>query len=484
MIIDDVNEPLLKDPPSPHARLEPDLPPSPPPYVSYQAIIPPPVSAAGPRRKSSRHRLGQRKHRRKYLIVASVVLNCLFFLLWLRAPGDDSGASRTRDGSKPPAGDAETPKTPRRAVSPDPTLGRCVRNVTWANTTRLVPEQDYYPFSSQASFEFQDPTALMFLLSQGAFSGGRLDVLPSDSLALPRAELTVRYHLLDVRDRANVCFMERKHAGGTGIGIFTPPAFDTQTSQDGLDFTITLFLPTRSRQSGLSLPRYSLETDLPSFSHSLDYLRDHLEFNTLVLRSQNKPIVAKSLFARNATIQTSNGYISGAFEASSSLSLITTNAAIDATVKLHSQNIFTTTELILQTRNGQLDSDISLITSAATGQGGKFSVKAETANAPLVMTFPTSPTRSILNLDAQTSNSPASVWLNHAFEGDFALASSMVFVDRRPFLDPKSLRSVLYSDYKNGMVVGNVRWKLPIFKTKVLGAVKVATTNNILKLFV
>ncbi|KAJ7032714.1 hypothetical protein C8F04DRAFT_1396379 [Mycena alexandri] len=482
MIIDDVSEPLLKDLPSPHARPEPDLPPSPPPYVSYQAIIPPPVLA--PRRKS-RQRLGKPKYRRKYFVAASIALNCLFLLLWIRASGEESDASRTRNGSTPNhPGDVEIPSQPIRAVVPDPTSGRCVQNVTWANATRLAPEEDHFPFSSEASFDFQDPSALLFLLSQGALSGGRLDVLPSKSLALPRAVLRVRYHLLDVRNRANVCLMERKHAGGIGIGIFTPPAFDAQTPEDNLDFTITLFLPTRQRHAGSSLPVYNLETQLPSFTHSLDSLRDVLEFDTLVLRSKNEPIVAKSLFARNATIQTSNGFISGSFEASSSLSLVTSNAPIDATVKLHNTNIFSTTELILQTRNGQIDSDVSLMTSAATGEGGKFSIKAETSDAPLVMTFPASPARSILNLDAQTSNSPASVWLNHAFEGDFALASSVIFVDRRPFLDPKRLRSVLYGDYKNGMIVGNVRWKLPVFKSKVLGKVRVATTNNILKLYV
>lgn len=131
-----------------------------------------------------------------------------------------------------------------------------------------------------------------------------------------------------------------------------------------------------------------------------------------------------------------------------------------------------------------LESSVSLLTSAASGEGGKFAVTAETADGPLVMSFPASPTHSTLNLDARTSNSPADVWLNHAFEGEFLLASNMVFVDRRPFLDPTKLRSVFYSDYQNGRVVGNVQWKLPIFKSKTKGSVRVATTNHILKFYV
>ncbi|KAF7362383.1 Ankyrin repeat family protein [Mycena venus] len=444
------------------------------PYQAVPLLLAPRI----PPRKKSRHRLGRHKAR-KCLIAASVVLNCLFFLLLIRVipgRGEDSNKSR---GPQHHTDTEIPPNQPIRAVVPDSHLGRCIRNVTWINTTRLTSEDDFL-FSSDASLEFQDSSALLFLLSQGALSGGHLEVLPS-SESVPRALITARYHSLHVRDRANVCSMERKNANGAGIGIFTPAAFDGQTPEDRLDFTITLFLPTGS---GSSLPVYNLETHLPSFSHAIDSLRDILEFDQLVLRSQNKPIIAKTLFARNATIHTSNGFISGSFEASSSLSLVTSNAPIDATVKLHNQNVFTTTQLLLQTRNAQLQSDVSLTTSAASGQGGKFAVKAETSDGPLIMTFPTSPTHSILNFDAQTSNSPANVWLNHAFEGEFTLASSMVLVDQRPFLDPLKLRTVFYSDFKNGMVTGNVRWKMPVFKSKVPGFVRVATTNNILKLFV
>ncbi|KAJ7131671.1 hypothetical protein C8R43DRAFT_1024244 [Mycena crocata] len=478
IIDDDVNEPNpLKGPqsqsslPPSHESLEPLLPPSPPPYFSYQAI-PPPVLAPRKKPRSRRHRL-----RRKYIFVASFVLNCLLLVLLVRIIRRVSGPEYSE-----PA-DTEIPdhKPPViRAVIPDPQLGRCIRNAQWSNATRLSAE-NAFPFSSDASFQFRDLSSFMFFVAQGALSGGHLNVLPSSD-SVPRALLTVRYHSLHVRDRANICWMERKHTNGEGIGIFTPSPFDGQALTDRLDFSISLFLPTGSAPA--SLPIYNLETQLPSFAHSLDSLRGLLEFNNLVLRSHNKPITAQSVFARNATIQTSNGLISGSFDASSSLSLVTSNAPIDAAVSLHSNNIFSTTELVLQTRNAELQSAVSLITSSATGEGGKFAVKAQTADGPLIMTFPASPAHSALDLEAKTSNSPADVWLNHAFEGQFTLASNMVFVDKRPFLDPRKLRSVFCSDYQNGRVVGNVRWKLPIFKSKVQGSVRVATTNHILKLYV
>ncbi|KAF7350970.1 Ankyrin repeat family protein [Mycena sanguinolenta] len=484
MIIDDPNErTLLKSPETAstlHGSLESQAAssPSPPPYVfphvSYQAISPPLAPRIMPRKKS-RLRLGRHKTR-KYFIVASVALNCLFFLLWIRIiHGKDNLGGR----SEHHADDSDIPHEPIRAVVPSPSLGRCVRNVTWTNTTRLSAEEEFV-FSSDASFELQNPSSLLFLLSQGALSGGHLEVV-SSSQSVPVVLITARYHSRHVRDRANVCWMERKRATGEGVGIFTPTAFDGQTAEDRIDFAIKLLLPSGS---GSSLPIYNLETHLPSFSHAFDSLRNVLEFDHLVLHSQNEPITAKSLFARNATVQTSNALISGTFDASMSLKLLTSNAPIDATVNLRNQNIFTTSELVIQTRNAQLETDVNLMTSSASGQGGKFAVKAETSDGPLIMSFPASPTRSVLNLDAQTSNSAASVWLNHAFEGDFTLSSSMIFVDRRPFLDPKKLRSVFYGDYQNGMVVGNVRWKLPVFKSKIQGSARIATTNNILKLYV
>ncbi|KAJ7503109.1 hypothetical protein B0H11DRAFT_1798820 [Mycena galericulata] len=482
MIIDDVNDRTSlkgsRSPPSPHDSFEPGLPPSPPPYVSYQAI-PSPVVAATRKIRRRKHRF-----RRKYLVAASVVLNCFLVVLLLRVirrrKADDPSGSREQ---LPPVGNAPERK-PRviKAVVPDSHLGRCTMSATWSNATRLAAEEDF-PFSSDASFQFPDSSSPMFLLSQGALSGGTINVVPS-SERVPHALLSVRYHSASVRDRANVCWMERKYSNAAGIGVFTPAPFDGQAPTDRLEFTITLFLPT-NHSSITSLPIYNLETNLPSFTHSFDSLRGLLEFDNLVVRSQNGAIASGSLFARNATIHTSNAFISGSFDVTTSLSLITSNAPIDASVNLHNRNIFATTELVLQTRNAQIDSAVSLLTSAASGEGGKFAVTAQNSDGPLIMTFPASPARSVLDLNAQTSNSPANVWLNSHFEGEFALASSMVLVDRRPFLDPRRLRSVFYSDYKNGMVVGAVRWKMPIFKSKpVQGLVRVTTTNDILKLFV
>ncbi|KAJ7198570.1 hypothetical protein GGX14DRAFT_666076, partial [Mycena pura] len=395
MVIEDVNDPTPRKasptPPTPPplGTCEPGLPQLPPPYISYYQAITPPILE--PRRKPSQRRL----RRRTYLILASLALNFFLFFLLARSGRRAKEAARREDR----VDDSEQPKRRIEAVVPGSQLGwQCVHNVTWSKSTTRLPNEAPFPFESTASFQFSDPASLMFLLSQGSHSEGHLNVLTSPD-ALPHAIVTaVRYHFLRVRDRANVCWMERKHASGAGVGIFTPAPFDGQTPDDILDFDITLFLPTG--HVGSSLPIYNLETQSLIYSDSR-------------LFTKNKPIIVKSLFAKNATIKSSNGYISGSFDASSYLRLETSNAPIDVTVNLHNQNVFATTELVLQTRNAQLESAVNLLTSSATGEGGKFIIQAETSDAPLSMTFPASPTRSILNLDAQTSNSPADVRVEH-----------------------------------------------------------------------
>nr|GAT49088.1 ankyrin repeat family protein [Mycena chlorophos] len=191
-----------------------------------------------------------------------------------------------------------------------------------------------------------------------------------------------------------------------GLGRCTPNAFDEQGPQDKLEFDLALYLPTVGRR-GSSPPLYNVETSLPSFAHNLHSLKDVLEFQELHLESRNAPIVADSVYARNATIRTTNGHIQGSFDASAHLSLITTNALIDTTVTLHSTTIFKTTELVMQTRNGQLESAINLLTTSASGEGGSFNVSAHTADAPLVISFPKSPARSTLNFNGVTSNARA-----------------------------------------------------------------------------
>lgn len=105
-----------------------------------------------------------------------------------------------------------------RPVVPASNLGRCVQQAIWSNSLPSDPEDEGFPFISDTAFEL--PTSsLLFLISQGALSGGTVTVLPSSN-STSHVHLYARYHSLEVRDRANVCLMERKHANGAGIGIF------------------------------------------------------------------------------------------------------------------------------------------------------------------------------------------------------------------------------------------------------------------------
>ncbi|KAF7325760.1 Ankyrin repeat family protein [Mycena kentingensis (nom. inval.)] len=484
MIIDDVDDTTSPKSAAPPSALPPNRVPEPlaipifdaglaqlpPPYFSYQAVSELPTPATPLLARSKPTRYSRRKQQRRCLVVVSFVLNCFLVALLLRTRSEpeDDGVDPGRDAGRSV-----------EAVVPDQRLGRCVHPAQWSNATRL-PTISEFRYQASTTFTFSDPSSLMFLVAQGAHSSGDLSVLPTRE-ALPYVLLTSRYHSHRVRDRANVCWMERAgSAGGAGVGIFTPPPFEGQKPTDKLEFDITLYLPT-----AFTMPTYNLETLLPSFTHTLDALHGVVEFDRLHLESQNRPIFAESVFACNATIRTTNALIAGTFDASNRLSLFTHNAPIDVTVNLHNQNIFKTSELVLQTRNAQLEAAINLLTTSALGEGGHFNVSTHTTDAPLIVSFPASPAHSTLHFAGLTSNALANVWLNHAFEGEFTLASSMVFVDRRPFLglDPHKLRSVFYSDWKAGVVTGNVKWKLPIFKSKTMGTVRVETTNNVLKFF-
>ncbi|CAK5281893.1 unnamed protein product [Mycena citricolor] len=458
----------------------------PPPYVSYQAVLPPVVTSPPRRQKQRWARLHKTRRR---LAFASIALNCLFFLLLLRITRRERTTERM---GRDKHGDTDITIPPILPVipvaKPDPRSGKCVASATWSNATFISPDDDS-PFNttSHASFTFPDASSAMFLIAQGAQLGGHLQVVTTSPHAFPRVDIQARYCSARVLDRSAVCQMEQKKTGSVGLGIFTPHAFDGQSATDALDFTITLFLPTSS-DPGSNSPVYNLETNLPQFSQSFDALRDVVRFDQLKIEGRGKPIYAKSVFANNATVMNANAKISGSFETSSSLILSTTNAPVLSSIKLHHRNIFKTTHLRIETCNAEIDAPISLFTTAANGQGGRFNISATTTNAPMTMTFPSAPARSILHLDAETKNSPASVWLNEAFEGDFTLFSNVVLVDQLPYVDIRKLRTVDWqSDLKRlGFVKGEVRWKMPILggAKKPLGSVRISTNNSFLKLHV
>lgn len=107
----------------------------------------------------------------------------------------------------------------------------------------------------------------------------------------------------------------------------------------------------------------------------------------------------------------------------------------------------------------------SISLTSVSDVGGAFNVTTTTSNGPLAVDFPASPVDSKLTLSAKTSNSPAYVSLNPAYEGIFKLQTSPWFkaevnVDK-DVVDPSGKdrkRNVVIKDVVRGSLSGSVNW--------------------------
>jgi len=84
---------------------------------------------------------------------------------------------------------------------------------------------------------------------------------------------------------------------------------------------------------------------------------------------------------------------------------------------------------VLETNNAPIVANVSLLTSsskATSGQsGGSYNIRTTTSNAPLNVSFPTSPVDSALEFYGSTSNNPAEISLHSAYQGSFSIATSL-----------------------------------------------------------
>lgn len=137
------------------------------------------------------------------------------------------------------------------------------------------------------------------------------------------------------------------------------------------NFHITVILPDVGNSAPLHIK--DLETDLPDSGHQIGDLNNNVIFETISLSGSNGPITVQvrvnstcsilsalnecistlqSLATTTGKINTSNGQISGVFNASQSLLLSTTNSGIHVDVGLTSQAGNSNPTLTARTSNG------------------------------------------------------------------------------------------------------------------------------------
>ncbi|KDQ26040.1 hypothetical protein PLEOSDRAFT_1046098, partial [Pleurotus ostreatus PC15] len=226
-----------------------------------------------------------------------------------------------------------------------------------------------------------------------------------------------------------------------------------------LNFSVVVTLPANSRTKPLEIKNF--EADMPLFGLSAENLQDSVTFANITLVSSEMFITAQVIYSSDLRLITANAPISGIFNATKSLHLITSNAAIHADIGLTNDGDHST-DAVLKTSNGPIRSFISLLRDKECSSGGIYSIKTTTSNAALGVDFPTAPVNSTLSLDSKTSNAPATVSLHPTYEGRFDLLSSLFtpVLEKSSADDPsgRGRERTIESHSSRGVLSGRVQW--------------------------
>ncbi|KAI9465136.1 hypothetical protein BJY52DRAFT_1164758 [Lactarius psammicola] len=366
----------------------------------------------------------------------------------------------------------------------------------------LLPSRPFGSWS-RASFSLPVDIDTLYLVAHGALASGDLYVSESVTGKDVLVKVFVHYRDSNALSRATVCQLSRGNRQ-VGVGIFTPRQWHNNqpiTSMDALHFVIQVELPV-SRDAVRYIP--SFQADLPMFALDMDDISAY-RFGNVSLRSTNSHIevrviiiilytraVAKppqGAIANTFNVHSTNGRISGAFNTTDSLRIVTTNSPVSVRIGAVNEKPEKPTEVIIQTTNGRIKADISLMSNSSSGTGGAFGVRTYTTNSPIEVVYEDSPVDSVLKFDAASTNSPVHASLHRAYEGTFALATinGGALLDRlRLVEDPSGQgreRSFTKRSVGRNRIFGKVEWA-PSSDYNRTGSVDVATTNDMVTLTV
>jgi len=229
---------------------------------------------------------------------------------------------------------------------------------------------------------------------------------------------------------------------------------------------------------------------MPRFIHDFG---DGLSFETVQVETSEEPIRVKSMDARVIRLKTSKSVITGSYKVRDTLTLTTSNAAVDATVQARNSNWHTPSNINIETSNGRIQASISLLSSFGDGEPavGGLKVKTVTNHGRISIDIPTTPVGSHLQLEARTSNADTWVGLPSTFEGSVAVQNT---VDRLGYTsvvnhvtqDPTGgglQRTFMIDKISNTQTEGRVWWG-PEKDHRELGYAWVKTSNakNVMEL--
>jgi hypothetical protein len=326
----------------------------------------------------------------------------------------------------------------------------------------------------------------LYLVSHGSLAAGDLYVSESPEGKDVSVKVFVHHRGSKALSRAAACQLSRGD-GQVGVGIFTSRPWFIHwpiPSRDALHFVIEVELPA-SREAVRYLP--SFEADLPSFALDMDDI-SAFRFGDVSLKSTNSHIKVRGAIASTFNVHSTNGGISGAFNTTNSLTIVTTNSPVSVRIGAVNEKSEKPTNVLLQTTNGRIKADVSLISNSSSGTGGAFDVRAHTTNSPIEVVYDDSPVDSFLKFNAISTNSPVRAVLHRAYEGTFSLSTTNAgaVLDRlRDVEDPsgKGRQRSVTKRTVGRYISGKVEW-VPSSDFNQAGSVNLATTNEMISLTV
>ncbi|KAF8592223.1 hypothetical protein K439DRAFT_393990 [Ramaria rubella] len=263
-------------------------------------------------------------------------------------------------------------------------------------------------------------------------------------------------------DLAKVCFLQPAD-GSEGVGFFTPIANGTIVPfYDRVTFTVTVILP----NTGSTLNINALTTNMGIWLHHITSLENNVIFGSLSFNTIDAPIQSDSVSAVLANFTTANAEISGSYNISNALNISTTNSPILVNICMENANGDSPTTLSLETLDGAIQAPITLVSTSTSGSPAAFSISAITANSPLNVSFPDTPTSPFARLAfiGQNVDGLTNVTLPATYEGSILLSTTIfhpILTSNPNTIDPSGqgrTRTVDSQILPNGSLSAQVQW--------------------------
>ncbi|KAG9006771.1 hypothetical protein FRB94_000455 [Tulasnella sp. JGI-2019a] len=341
--------------------------------------------------------------------------------------------------------------------NPSPFSRRTSSNSS-ANSTPTYTTSLQYNLSQNNTFN----EAMFVFINAGQYaaSSGTLTVVSNDGLAAPVVDVTMKYRTADGRNSSYVCLMTTYN--GVGLGLYT----SNTAANEHPSYDITLQLPGSTFISGLS-------TNLAYFTQTIGRRNTIFtsELGLLSLAGPFSPIFVNgvNVTAQNVEAITSFSAIYGDFTTSQSLTLSTSQAAINVNVSLiRTAGESVPVALTLTTQDAIVQSNIFLMATqdslSTNTSSPDFVITATSGKAPVSLAIRHDPQSvpSRVAVSASTKYAPVAVSLDALYEGSFSVMSDVgVSMDRDDTTDPTGMnrdRQCVLSQNTNNDIEGSIYW--------------------------